>query len=105
MFQSMSSAEMSNFGPRDGLICYEGPTDAQTALYNKVRASPMQFIFAESELHKGSCESRGFGKSIGGTCYGDTFINTWNLKPHTDDEAYSYKRFVEQFGKAAVDAA
>merc|ERR1719181_1139379 len=54
------NAKIANFSPKDGLTCNEGPYEAMAGLLEKLRTSPQNALYAESELNKGMCKDRGF---------------------------------------------
>jgi len=89
--------EVYSFAPKDGLICYQGPKDAMTDLYTRVRMGMNQEMFASSSLWATPCKEHGFTIDIlGQTCYGNTFVNTLQLKPHVDDEQYYSAKFKQE---------
>lgn len=97
-YWSVPAEEQVNFGPRDGIICYQGPREKTTRIFEATGRSNMRFIFEDSVLYNGTCISRGFRKSMGHTCVGDGYMNTWNLQPHTHDEDWSHKRYEREVG-------
>jgi len=101
-----AGAELHSFAPRDGLICYQGPKDAMTELYNKVRQGPDQLMFVNSMLWNSPCRKQGFTDGfLGQTCYGETFTNTKNLAPHVFDERSYDARFRQEHTEAEYKAA
>mmetsp|Transcript_85075 Transcript_85075/g.182314 ORF Transcript_85075/g.182314 Transcript_85075/m.182314 type:complete len:129 (+) Transcript_85075:2-388(+) len=95
-----------SFAPKDGLICYQGPKDAMTTLYNNVRQGMNQLMFVNSELWSSPCKDHGFTWGfLGQTCYGNTFVNTIQLDPHTDDEKFYSEKFMQEHSEEEISKA
>jgi len=101
--------DLYSFAPKDGLICYQGPKDDMTKLYNNVRQGMNQLMFVNSELWSSSCEKNGFSADLGQTCYGHTFVDKHmepnELQPHMNDEAFYTSKFKKEHSQEEIHEA
>jgi len=105
-FKCVENCNIYSFAPKDGLICYQGPKDAMTTLYNNVRQGMNQLMFVNSELWSSPCKDHGFTLDfLGQTCYGNTFVNTDQLQPHVDDEHFYSENFMQEHSEEEIGKA
>eukprot|EP00413_Alexandrium_margalefii_P036162 CAMPEP_0204585156 /NCGR_PEP_ID=MMETSP0661-20131031/46759_1 /ASSEMBLY_ACC=CAM_ASM_000606 /TAXON_ID=109239 /ORGANISM="Alexandrium margalefi, Strain AMGDE01CS-322" /LENGTH=145 /DNA_ID=CAMNT_0051594687 /DNA_START=45 /DNA_END=480 /DNA_ORIENTATION=+ len=99
--------EIWSFGPRDGIICYQGPKEDVIELWERVsKKGAMRDMYDGRELWNSTCKENGYGNNmLKQTCYGNTFVNRVNILPHVFAEQKAMLDFGRKHYKQEMQEA